>query len=438
MLAPHTTTTTTKSRAPPSPRGGGYENEFVDGPDAARDLQSDLFLLDQAMQHAPPPRPDTLLPQASLPAPTLEEEGPESLFSSAAFPPPLFDDASRLLCLENSADPASALTPFSSSIASSRPLPIPLSGIPAIPQKLDGGTGEPQDVESILQDFAYLPAQTERDLSFAKDHGFRTFAADNVTALRYPEYQYGTTGSSDVHMPGSTAFGRQKKRRLADMGLLYSDDIVRTKRIKSDPGHAAAYSSLDALAGGEPFNPALDVDLRRENGRTYSLLETTFDDSAAAVSRPQSELYDSLTPEQQRMVDHLREKIGKMPRRKLRECLAKGVSIEEVEPLMSINRDDLAEMLGLGVTTWKIFIHNTFGIPRWPARVLKSQEVKENSLRGRLQDAEIRQDSAAVSELYQEIRKLEDKRHKARNKIRAIANSCREKLMNALRKNGAK
>lgn len=106
--------------------------------------------------------------------------------------------------------------------------------------------------------------------------------------------------------------------------------------------------------------------------------------SDSSMTRPgvrsHPDLYENLTPDIREKVDRLRQKISAMPRRKLRESLAQGVSLKDIEPLMCLNRDELAGMLGVGVTTLKIFVHNTLQVPRWPARALKSQRVKVQKL----------------------------------------------------------
>lgn len=118
------------------------------------------------------------------------------------------------------------------------------------------------------------------------------------------------------------------------------------------------------------------------------------------------DLYANLSEDVREKVDQLQDKIAAMPRRKLRESLAKGVTIEDVEPLMCVNRDELADMLGLGVTTWKMFVHHTLGIPRWPARALKSQKVKENKLLQKRLEAEQRGELDVAQRLQKELDRL--------------------------------
>lgn len=118
------------------------------------------------------------------------------------------------------------------------------------------------------------------------------------------------------------------------------------------------------------------------------------------------DLYENLSGDIREKVDRLQGIISAMPRRKLRESLAQGVSIDDVEPLMCVNRDELAAMLGLGVTTWKMFVHHTLGIPRWPARALKSQKVKETKLIQKIHEAEQREEYDVADRLRRELHKL--------------------------------
>lgn len=133
------------------------------------------------------------------------------------------------------------------------------------------------------------------------------------------------------------------------------------------------------------------------------------------------DLYANLSEDIRKKVDRLQDKISAMPRRKLRESLAKGVTIEDVEPLMCVNRDELADMLGLGVTTWKMFVHHTLGIPRWPARALKSQKVKENKLLQKKMEAEQRGEYDVAQRLQKELDRLTQAHLRRRKLFRSDA-----------------
>lgn len=428
------------------------ERRYCDSNEQSRDLQSDLFLLDQAMQ-SQPTRQDSLIHQTATTSINMssEIEGTDSLFGEAlgrsAFTQPLFDDHNKLLSFDSNVEPqhySSSRLSQTTTLHASIPAPSP----PPPPQLAHKSDSDALELESVLLEFGTINSQNDRDLNFAKDQGIRPF---------------NTIYGQDVHPPGSMTFGRQKKRRLStlsgDAGTgcsVFPDGFEGpiAKRAKSEIPHSNSgmfYGERPTRANGYGDG----IGGIRTGGRAYTVMNGMGMRSGAAAggvgnthphyvdgggigpdmtTRTHTDLYENLPPELQMRVDHLREKISKMPRRKLRDSLALGVTIEEVIPLMSINRDDLAEMLGLGVTTWKIFIHKTFGIPRWPARVLKSQEMKERTLRARLAEAELRGDTHATAELWQELKKLEEKRRIGRNKLRNLGRRCREKLIAKLKK----
>lgn len=116
-----------------------------------------------------------------------------------------------------------------------------------------------------------------------------------------------------------------------------------------------------------------------------------------------------------------------MPRHQLRDRLVQEVSFEELEPLMSVNRNDLAEMLGIGVTSFKIFIHKTLCLPRWPAQVIKSRDIREKNLKMRLQEAMNRKDKLATVEILQDLNKLLEDRLKFRGNIDNIRVTVRRR-----------
>lgn len=142
------------------------------------------------------------------------------------------------------------------------------------------------------------------------------------------------------------------------------------------------------------------------------------------------DLYENLSPQIRDHIDQLREKIAAMPRRKLRESLAREVTIEDVEPLMFVNRDELAGMLGLGVTTWKTFMHS-LGVPRWPARALKSQQGKEKKLLEKKDDAEKRGDADVIMKVNRDLEKL---RHENERQRSTLKNNARLRVANVTMK----
>lgn len=178
------------------------------------------------------------------------------------------------------------------------------------------------------------------------------------------------------------------------------------------------------------------LETETENPLLIARQQVTFNDGAYSPISDSSmsgagthpDLYENLGLLERKLVDKLKGKISFMPRRKLRESLAKYVSIEEVEPLMSVNRDELAGMLGLGVTTWKMFVHHTLGIPRWPARALKSQKVKEKKLLQKKAEAEARGEYVVAERVEKELARLKQAHMRRRKLFRrdgriAISNS---------------
>jgi hypothetical protein len=138
--------------------------------------------------------------------------------------------------------------------------------------------------------------------------------------------------------------------------------------------------------------------------------------------------YDELPLEVRQRIDRLRAKISKMPRRKLRECLAGAVTLEEIEPLMGVNRDDLATMLSLGVTTWKSFVHQELGVSRWPARSLKSAMAKRRDALARLAAAEDGGREGDVAGLRTEVVRLDRARERMVEGLRIAAKRRQEAI----------
>lgn len=363
------------------------QRERLDFDPAQRDLQSDLFLLDQAMQNPPsgpsaPPPADPLLALSGGSALGLPEESglgdAPGMFTSAGLNTPapplchgLFDDIvghSKLLGYEG--PPTDGSPPVADS---------------ARPTSDQAAPAAPADLECILQ-----------ELGIGMPNAGQARTEPGLRPLPLNPHFYGA-----MHEAPHLAFGRARKRRAGGPA-----DGPLGKRARSDMGPRFARAPL----------PSPDARLQTPAAVA----------DCGGFARAEAQLRD-LGPSLQRAIGALRAKIETMPRRKLRESLARGVTIDEVIPLMSVNRDDLAGMLGLGVTTWKIFIHHTFGIPRWPARVLKSQEMRERSLQGRLREAEARGDAQACADLWGELRVLQEKRKKGRNQIRAVAKKFREK-----------
>ncbi len=443
-----------------------FDFPAVDTSDPSRDMQSDLFLLDQAMQPQlqSSSRQDGLLPlhntTSSINMPGSEIEASDSLFGEAmnratpAICPNLFDDMvghSKLLGMDGATDVSNQAQQFSNQRLFHQQGHNANSSNPHKHGDASSGVQESSDLECILQELGIISSQGDRENNYPKDHLMRPMPVDVPRFFKEPL-------GHDLHPSGHMAFGKQKKRRHSAL----SSEPHASIGDADIPGQMAKRAKSDFQYGGGGLNfpdrgPPKAVYMghrsmgARKEARSYSLLSGTNSGRLSSAggsaggfaertesARPHPDLYENLSPDQQLRVDHLREKISKMPRRKLRESLARGVSIDEVEPLMSVNRDDLAEMLGLGVTTWKIFIHHTFGIPRWPARVFKSQDMREKSLKGRLREAEARGDAQATAELWAELKKLQEKRRKGRNNIRVMARKFREKVLSSFGKGHAK
>lgn len=147
---------------------------------------------------------------------------------------------------------------------------------------------------------------------------------------------------------------------------------------------------------------------------------------ASGSYSPLKETFEFLSPDMQSKISALKSKIKAMPRRKLRESLAREVKLFEVEPLMVVNRDDLAGFLGLGVTTWKSFVHSELGVPRWPARALKSISNKVLEHETRLCGAIEIRCGEDIQRLRVGLEKLDEERAKIMKDIRTEAARTRD------------
>lgn len=57
--------------------------------------------------------------------------------------------------------------------------------------------------------------------------------------------------------------------------------------------------------------------------------------------------------------------------------------------------------------------------------MLKSQEMQEKSAGVRLHHAELRRDTQTMDEIFQELKKIEDRKHKWRLQLYEMAKKCR-------------
>jgi hypothetical protein len=164
------------------------------------------------------------------------------------------------------------------------------------------------------------------------------------------------------------------------------------------------------------------------DGETDETTEKTFPGLGDNGWSSVREQYDELPLDIRRLIDRLRARISKMPRRKLRECLSSAVTLDEIEPLMGVNRDDLATMLSLGVTTWKSFVHQELGVSRWPARSLKSALAKRRDAMARLAAAEQDGREEDVAGLRTELARLDRARERMMDGLRQAARQRQEAI----------
>lgn len=248
----------------------------------------------------------------------------------------------------------------------------------------------------------------------------------------------GGPGSGNQQSPHLMGIFEAKKPESSDEDYDANQETIRQFRTMI-PFHSAPFSRAFFEGGkredGEYDTKCDDEDeqdfVEDDEGMDAHSINANYDTtlpsnrSNMSMSSPgigsHPDLYENIDPLLRAKVDALARKISGMPRRKLRECLAQRVTIEDVEPLMVLNRDELAGMLGLGVTTWKMFVHNSLGVPRWPARALKSQLVKENKLLQRLKEAEMRGDSDTVHRLRNEHSRVVQSHMKRRKMFRLEA-----------------
>jgi hypothetical protein len=183
-----------------------------------------------------------------------------------------------------------------------------------------------------------------------------------------------TTTDVDVHEPGISSIFHASLDSGSTGGAVGGPFRGRSGLPGADASPGLGLTSPPCPAPGAVRRPPARLDQAESRAAAPALL--------AVPAR-----YGELPADVQAKIQALSGKISRMPRRKLRECLANEVTLQEVEPLMVVNRDDLATMLSLGVTTWKSFVHQELGVARWPARGLKSIANKSREARDRLEAA---------------------------------------------------
>jgi hypothetical protein len=186
--------------------------------------------------------------------------------------------------------------------------------------------------------------------------------------------------------------------------------------------HTPVYLKSFELNGENCIEEVTRFDLESQ-ASSPTRVDVSNDDPEKCIAL--SDQYDDLSDDIKLRIDALREKISQMPRRKLRESLADKVTLTDIEPLMAVNRDDLATMLSLGVTTWKSFVHQELGISRWPARSLKSSAAKSRETKERLLMAVEEGRSEDVVALHMELQRLQSDHEHIMEQLRAAARSRR-------------
>lgn len=288
---------------------------------------------------------------------------------------------------------------------------------------------EPDDSESqILKEYStqhgnfFSPetAITNEEMSPHSSKLDNTFS----TGL-FPSFNntFGPAKSEDTKPGTSMCHMLKENTEHYSVSMSSSDNAIDASAHQDDIELKCIESSLNlphSFSDGEKFPTCDEVDENEDmNVVTGSPRSgTSMTNEQGYGTHP--DLYENLPSEVRKHVDTLREKISAMPRRKLRESLAQSITLEDVEPLMFINRDELAGMLGVGVTTWKTFMHS-LGVPRWPARMLKSQKVKEEKLMEKREDAERRGDRELVERISRDLEKLRNANSRRRKQLRANA-----------------
>lgn len=187
----------------------------------------------------------------------------------------------------------------------------------------------------------------------------------------------------------------------------------------------SASELVDAMMAVVPDSPdSSDEDTEEEDkadvtdGSSSHTLVFVFSDrstelspsaDADGIEEAAEEKLHALAPNVQRAIVDMRAKINSMNPRKFLQSLEREVAIEEVIPFMTVNRDDLVDMLGIGPTSWKRFLCKT-GIARWPARKFRSSETKERILQTKMHEADARCDATSSAKICEKISKIKKER----------------------------
>jgi hypothetical protein len=273
----------------------------------------------------------------------------------------------------------------------------------------DGISGQPQESGSILPDISPSESTAKSGGPSSRAHNgsrrmslFQKSAANSPTLLQAPltvtpgspmttkMLLVGKVSSTSIAISKSSLHGSTQH---ANCATIVSPLTTQTQSA-SQAARSSAIPSCDLrnfanptitmmpmheVSLSSPSNASLD---QEANGAAPDLKKH----EVCTTAGPRED-FDGLPQELKVKIFALRTKIAGMPRRKLRDSLARDVTLEEIEPLMVVNRDDLAAMLALGVTTWKSFLHQELGVSRWPARALKSIDNKSRDAYMRLEEA---------------------------------------------------
>lgn len=285
----------------------------------------------------------------------------------------------------------------------------------------DGEPGISKDYQAQhCNFFSAETAITNEELSNHSSKLENTFSAGLSSPYENP---YCSVTPAEINAQRSSCQQEKKDHGGHSVSVSSSDHAtgINADHISLEPGNSEAKVHIThSLSDYDKFNIDEGYD-ENEDGNVLSSSPhsgTSMTNEQGYGTHP--DLYENLSAKIQKHVDALREKIAAMPRRKLRESLAQSVTLEDVEPLMFINRDELAGMLGVGVTTWKTFMHS-LGVPRWPARMLKSQKVKEEKLIEKREEAEKRGDRELVDRLTRDLAKLRNANSRRRKQLRTNA-----------------
>ncbi len=141
--------------------------------------------------------------------------------------------------------------------------------------------------------------------------------------------------------------------------------------------------------------------------------------------------YSDLSDNHKRCIDCLRAKINKMPKRKLLDCLKREIAVDEIMPLILLDRDSVVELLNIGQTTFKRWIHEGLGMERWPARAVRAHHDRwlkcHKEEMDELYKSEPNFDAQTLKEKREQKEEAWTAMHKLGDDIRQVGHAFREK-----------